>query len=631
MINKKQKQFKLKLFLLASALLFSVFSLNFIFAQDVNYCCEKTTSGAWCQNAPQSECDSAFLSSPTACESTSYCKPGCCFDSLEGICMESTPQRVCGDSDGTWLDSETCDITPCNPGCCILGDQGAFVSLTRCKQLAGFYGLDADFRTTITDELTCIATAQAADKGACVVDNPLTGVPDCTFTLREECPSAAQAEITNLSYLKTYNKSAPAGFYNNILCSAEELGTICAPTQKTTLVEGKDEVYFVDSCGNIANIYDASKINDKEYWKIVFRKEESCGYGDSNAGSKTCGNCDYFYGSIGKSASLGTGYPDYGDYICYGLDCKDAGKKHGESWCVTDSPTGNGEDTVGSRYFKQICVFNEVITEPCADYRNQKCIEGQFGTYTEAACRANRWQDCVQQVDQDDCENADIRDCMWMPGYYFSSVSGQIEKSNNDTEVGALTPTGLCVPLNPPGYNFWTSAVLTSTSQTLTSSSTTGNFSATTPAFSATTSAFGSGYVDPTTASVTDMCALGNTKAVIKWKKVEKLWPFKSEEWQCDNEECTKYISDPSAETITDADAQKFASDMNEICYRLGDCGGYVNWLGAYTEDGFAAYLDSKRIAGSGGAEIIEAASTTGTTGTTGNVVVNLVKKIAEK
>jgi hypothetical protein len=33
----------------------------------------------------------------------------------------------------------------------------------------------------------------------------------------------------------------------------------CGKTTNTVCVEGKDEVYFVDSCGNVANIYDASK------------------------------------------------------------------------------------------------------------------------------------------------------------------------------------------------------------------------------------------------------------------------------------------------------------------------------------------------------------------------------------
>ena len=40
-------------------------------------------------------------------------------------------------------------------------------------------------------------------------------------------------------------------------------------TKETTCIEGKDEVYFKDSCGNIANIYDSSKINDKGYWNKV--------------------------------------------------------------------------------------------------------------------------------------------------------------------------------------------------------------------------------------------------------------------------------------------------------------------------------------------------------------------------
>ena len=91
-------------------------------------------------------------------------------------------------------------------------------------------------------------------------------------------------------------------FHAGILCSAEELATNCSPSKKTTLIDGKDEVYFVDTCGNPANIYDASKINDKSYWRTVVKKADSCGFGNANgnAGSATCGNCNYFEGSTGK-------------------------------------------------------------------------------------------------------------------------------------------------------------------------------------------------------------------------------------------------------------------------------------------------------------------------------------------
>jgi hypothetical protein len=610
---KKQNKILMSALLIAAAFMLSIVLVS----GDVNYCCEKTTSGAWCQNAPQSSCSPAYKSAPTSCDSTSYCKTGCCFDSQEGLCMENTPQRVCEDSGGTWSDSKQCDIAQCNLGCCVLADQGAFVTLTRCKQLSGFYGIDTDFRKTIGDELTCIATASQADKGACVYVDPETASNTCIFTSRAKCKeSGVELENATTGGLleslfgtkenKT-NATAGPGFYKDVLCTAEELGTDCAPSTKTMLADGKDEVYYLDTCGNLANIYDASRYNDNAYWRKVFRKEESCGAGSSNAGSASCGNCDYYLGSIGKKATRTTGFATYGDYICIDLSCKKQGKKHGESWCVKDDPSGNSQDRVGSKYYKEICLFDEVLTEPCADFRGEVCIEGTFNGFSEAACRVNRWQDCVGQTEQEDCENKDIRDCVWREeGYYFSNISGQTEPVTNDTNsdgnANDPSPIGMCLPEFPPGSVFW-------------SSSSSGT--ATTPKMNATTSLFGSGYVAPSSASASSssaLCSMGNVKATFMWSKTTH--PLKiggsSEDWECNNSVCKRYIpsaSDQARGNISESDAQNWAADMNEVCYRLGDCGGYYNWLGIYTDDGYAAYLDNQRVAGSGGAKTLEAST----------------------
>lgn len=611
---------KIKLFI---GILLIISILNFATAADVTYCCEKTTSGAYCQNQPEANCDTSYKMAPTSCDSTSYCKPGCCFDSQEGICMENTPQRVCEASEGTWDETASCDIAQCNLGCCVLGDQGAFVTMTRCKQLSGFHGLETDFRKTISDELSCIAEAQGEDIGACVFEDPETATKTCTFELRKECDTAAQSTSINSTENTTY--TASVGFYKDVLCTAEELGTTCAPSTETMTVDGKDEVYWKDTCGNRANIYDASKYNDDAYWKNVYKKEDSCGAGASNAASASCGNCDYYLGSIAAEATRGLGYPTYGDYICKGLNCKSAGKKHGESWCVTDSPTGDGQDTVGSRYFKEVCIFGEVITEPCAEYRNERCIEGSFGSFTEAACRVNRWQDCTSQQEQDDCENYDQRDCHWMSGYYFAE--SQIERATNDTNGDGVeddpSVQGLCLPNYPPGFNFWST---TSSSSSFTSTST-GTFS---------NSSTGTGTVSTSAGASSDLCSVGNAKVTFVWAKEthpaagwlnlgELMGIEKEGDWACNNSACLTYVPKEKQKNanITADEAKAWAVDMNEICYQLADCGGYINFIGASTEDGYAAYLNNKRIAGSGGSEVItpikKATTSTGTSsGTTG-------------
>ena len=195
-------------------------------AQDVSFCCEKTLSGAFCQNAPETECDISndFRATPSSCEATSFCKKGCCYDSKEGICSENTPQRVCDDAEGTWSDDAECNIPQCASGCCVIGTQAAFVSSVRCKSLSSFYGVNTDFRSSIQSESECIAIAQSQDQGACVYEKDF--VNTCKFSTRGNCNE---------------NNST---FYKDKLCTAEELNTDCGPTTKTTCVEGSDEVYW---------------------------------------------------------------------------------------------------------------------------------------------------------------------------------------------------------------------------------------------------------------------------------------------------------------------------------------------------------------------------------------------------
>ena len=434
--KNKKLQTEVRLIIGSSILFISIFilafgSLNFVSGQEVKYCCEKTTYGAWCQDAPKEQCDSKYRSTPTSCEATSFCKLGCCYNSNEGNCMENTPQKVCDDSKGTWGDDKQCDIPQCNLGCCVLGKQAAFVTLTRCKKLSSFYGLTTDFRKQITSEFECISLASLEDEGACVFE--LDYGKTCKFTSRQECNSMKEGTKTGNGTI-TGNIS----FYKDYLCSNEELATNCGPTKKTNCVDSKDEVYFLDSCGNIANIYDSSKIDDKSYWAKKISKAEICNANNANGNANyaSCGNCDYFSGSVCGSDKNAKTKPTYGDSICRDLNCykTDDGKprKHGESWCSTDK----NKNAVGSRYIRHLCMNGEEIIEPCSDFRQEICIEDKIVSkgieFSQAGCRVNRWQDCLSQKDISDCKNTDKRDCKWVGG-----------------------ETNPCVPENPPGLKFW--------------------------------------------------------------------------------------------------------------------------------------------------------------------------------
>ena len=393
-----------------------------------NVCCEKTQDGAWCQNSPESECDSGYRSVPSSCESTSYCKLGCCYDSQEGTCTKNTPQKVCQDNGGVWEDEALCEIPQCELGCCLIGDQAAFVTQTRCKKLSSLYGLETNYRTDISNELSCISTASSHEKGACVFEREFEKT--CKMTTREEC--------NNIEASSGEEDASNVKFHQGYLCSAEELGTNCGPTEKTTCAEGKEEVYFLDSCGNIANVYDASKINDKTYWKYIAETTNEisvCGQGKNNADSATCGNCDYYLGSTCKEYERGTDRvkPNYGDYICRDLGCEYQGEsyEHGETWCA-DSP-GAKDGLPGSRDFRMICYNGEVSAEPCADYRQEVCIESEVNGFRNSGCVVNKWEACTNINEKDACEDPD-RDCKWIEG--------------EGTQIK-------CFPETPVGLSFW--------------------------------------------------------------------------------------------------------------------------------------------------------------------------------
>ncbi|MEK6849949.1 MAG: hypothetical protein AABX85_00045 [Nanoarchaeota archaeon] len=408
-------------------------------ALNATSCCEKTLTGLYCQNVPDEECSPNARKVPTSCESTSFCRPGVCYNTAQGTCLDNTPEIVCNANGGTW---SATFLPQCELGCCILGDQAAFVTLTRCKYLSSTMGLLTNYNKAIKNEVQCVLQVQNQDRGACVYDFEFQRT--CKFTTRDQC---------NLGN----NRSSVSGeFFKDKLCSNDELGTNCAPTTKTTCVDGKDEVYFVDTCGNAANIYDASMVpqgnrTDKaflDYWGNVKSKTESCTSAAGSANSKTCGNCNYLSGSICRASSSTNTRAAYGDYVCADLNCHSSSageKKHGESWCIYDDAGtfGKGNNAVGSRFYKHICINGEEVLEQCDDFRQQECIQDKIptsqGDFSQAACRVNRWRDCSAQSDKQDCENIEIRDCLWRDDLESSNSSGN----------------GLCIPKNSPGLKFW--------------------------------------------------------------------------------------------------------------------------------------------------------------------------------
>ncbi len=464
---------------------FGIFLISLVGAAEVSYCCEKTIGGVWCMNEPEAKCDSSYRTAPTSCESTSYCKLGTCINPEEGDCMENTPQKTCEDAGGFWKDDEPEDISQCKLGCCLIGDQAAFVTQTRCKRLTALYGLETIFRTDVSSEIQCIASASPRAKGACVFEKEFEET--CTFTTKKQCQEMEISTPTNI--LEQFDSESDpvtsVRFYEGKLCSDEKLATNCGKSKETTCVEGRDEVFFLDSCGNLANIYDAKRQNDPNYWAEIEDSSKICNL--DSAGARSCGNCDYFQGSTCKKTERGSN-PTYGDYICEDLSCEYNGEpyEHGETWCA--DAAGADKNLPGSRHFRLVCYNGDITVEPCADFRQEVCVESDLDDFSTSACRVNMWEDCFAQDEKKDCENIDKRDCQWVnSGNLKEGLSdGDIEKLNEmiidnediseewfntweyDGEVTGIADRLIassynskdyfvfsCIPKYAPGFDFW--------------------------------------------------------------------------------------------------------------------------------------------------------------------------------
>src|SRR3989338_11582367 len=138
---------------------------------EVFVCAEKTKSGAWCMDVPEDQVAPGFRKAQTSCDSTSFCRVGTCVDSQKGQCRPNVPQRVCQDSNGVWMEGKPDSIPQCQVGCCLVGEQTAFVTQTGCKGIAADYGIGTEFRSDIKDFVQCLVLANPKTKGACVIDD----------------------------------------------------------------------------------------------------------------------------------------------------------------------------------------------------------------------------------------------------------------------------------------------------------------------------------------------------------------------------------------------------------------------------------------------------------------------------
>lgn len=493
-----------------------VSALNSNDLQQGAYTCVLTKLNQSCQEFPASECNEKCNGAcvPATRSQVSQCLIGTCYDSREGTCQPGSPKGTCESGGGNWFDDPNANIPQCQRGCCLIGDQATFATSQECTRKAAVLGMEKTFKSEIRNEIGCLVLAKTQEEGACVFESDFETT--CKFTTKTNC-----IQLTGKS----------SGFYSGLLCSNPELKTNCKPQIKAACSEGKDEIYWYDSCGNRENIYDANKVKSFNAGKIL-AKNETCSLstGNNPLGNKnTCGNCNYLLGSICGIKTSNEKLADSSqNYVCRDLSCKDdLGNKrlNGESWCAYQGAIGvdgtgktaRSVDTPGSRHFRQVCIDGEVRTEPCGDYRNEICVEAQSpiangNTFSSAACRINRWQQCLEYNTQPGTntkkgqENRDDK-CSKNPDCFVKSVS--IDKNFK---------FNICAPKYPAGFD-------------LKDNGEAGE----------------------------QICSLASQKCTVVYVK-------KVSGWKC----------------VANCNCEKagFTQQMNDLCLSLGDCGAKANYIG---------------------------------------------------
>ena len=562
---------KFYLFILTSFLLLS----SFVFAEEMQYCCEKTTTeseydGAYCINAPQDSCDSSGLIAPTSCHASSYCQLGTCYGLDNGLCMGNTPKALCEDKGGTWDSRSKEQIPQCQLGCCILADQALFTTLTRCKSFASEFKIGINYRQDISTEGECLAYVDSQTMGACVYEKEFERV--CDFTTQQSCGAKNVVPTIGQNASEITEKT----FYPNYLCSAGELATVCSKQVSLGCYENK--VYWYDSCGNRENIYSGMSDEDKsDSWNsgIIASPNSICSPVSSS--SNSCGNCDYFTGTV---CSVQDGRQE-NDYYCKATTCTDSQgtiRKNGESWCVYDNESkGDGFELTGNRHYREVCIDGEIILEPCSDYRNEICIDssidlasyGSTGTYSTAKCRVNRWSDCVLIDNEDDCDNINKRDCYW---YEFQSAFTEVLYGNQSKA------DGICLPKASPGLKINDASAQNHCNQV----------------------------------SFVSEIKFTEGGLGVLWKDIfkegdvaeESEEDFKeiAESWKTFNIarilEIVKEINDRTFRRLELDNSyglqKQWVLEANKVCAAVGDCGGYANYQGEFTNNGYSLTYQDK-------------------------------------
>ncbi len=422
-------------------------------------CCGKVGNN-YCVNTDASKCEQGFGNSPFSCDKVDYCKSVCMIDG-KGVCNQQVPKAKCEElrkKDPSIVCSEQadCSINQCSAGFCVINGQcQGRISQGQCRIVANDLDVPFVFDTSSSTEAEC-RQKHSTIEGCCVSGD------SCTRTTAKECSGDFRA---------------------NMLCSNDALAGICDVTKQDDRTCGPDEedVYFVDSKGNLENVvgvsYDgfihdsasdvAGKIGDCDYTKGT-----ACGLDEKNEFACIDINCNVGDKFVLKAVNPATGEvnPEILTVTSDILGGKNA-RRNGESWCtLSDNKAQINKDlstsqSAGSRHYVYSCNQGRVEVDPCGEFRDETCsssVDTATGTELESArCVDNKWEQCQSCGDSGngfgfkeallfgfggDCKRSE---CLAL------GVSDNAEKSHCvfDSDL-----TNECYPKYPPGFEFWKAA-----------------------------------------------------------------------------------------------------------------------------------------------------------------------------
>jgi len=516
--------------------------------------CLKSNNGEICQEFPAETCDELCNGTcvKNSRENVAECRLGTCYNPIEGDCLTNSPKKSCEDFGGNW---SLKNIPECELGCCLTAEQSYFITEQKCKRIQETTGVLTDFKPEINNEFLCWAETRTQAQGACV--------------LNENCKFATKLKCSELN----------GEFYENYLCSNPDLETNCEKQITTSCVEGLDEVYWIDSCGNKENIYEGSSLSQKEHsWNNgkVLLKSESCVLNKAN--SDTCGNCNLLLNSYvcGNKTFTEKLKDSEQDVVCKQASCVDNNgnlRQHGESWCYYQGAVNPDKgdrgylrsvSTPGSRHFKLWCYQGEIYNVSCGDKRDLICEESRITSVdgekiSNAVCRTNTADLCIQY----NAEDNGMKKCGENPDCYVKKID--VKDAKVDFKF--------CVPKIPKGFN-----------------------------------------LEDNPEYAKSVCGIANIKCTVA--KIKKVG---DDEWK--NKGCFD---------------DDFTKQINDFCMSLGDCGASANYIGEFSDSGYRVrradklsdnYIDDLEDYSKNTNEILEASSINSISGSLGLNEIGFVDK----